>query len=260
MPYVRRSVKSIKSKYNHFGNRKASRAAVVTRARSRPSYINRRLYSPKGNMSLQAPFPLQKSGVVMRFVSTKILSIPVGNFAGQVTRFGFRANGIWDPDTAVGGHQPMGHDQWQVIYNHYEVTGARISVDFSVKSSEAATKGFPITYGLGIVDQNGVLRTTDEDCMMDANYRWKRSTIAEMPAHRLTHYYNPWKWNNVKGRQLPDSLTANFGNDPSEQQYFDVWASCNYGSELPNSIRVDATVCIEYTCKFSEPKQLGRST
>jgi len=260
MVYVRWKGKSVRSvrprKYNHFSSRKSSRSALVARARN----ISPRLYTPKGNMSLQNPFPLSKNGVVLRFTSTKRWAIPITDFNGGIgTSYNlFRCNGIHDPDAAVGGHQPMGHDQWSVIYNHYTVTKANVSAVFNVQNINGTATGCPMTFGLGIVDGTTV-RNLDEDCMMDSNYKWARMGYGQLPTTTLRHSYNPWKWNNIKGKTLPDSLHANFGTDPTEQQYFHVWASYRNGDALALTPIVWCTVTIEYTCSFSEPKQVGRS-
>lgn len=238
---------------------RSARAAAVARAR-KASYVPRRLYLPRGNVTLQQPFPTTKSGVVMRFVTTKDISIASNAVDGTITNssFYFRANGINDPDPLMGGHQPLGHDQWQAIYNHYEVTGAKAMAYFQPKYDVPTANGMALTYGLGIID-GGVGRSKDEDCMMDGNYKWKKAGYYLMPTIGLGTSYNPYKWNNISSRALPDSLTAAFGADPTEQQYFHVWAALRSSTLPAANLTVNVTVVIEYTCKFSEPKQLGRS-
>ena len=49
------------------------------------------------------------------------------NFTGTFTPIFFRANSIYDPDAAVGGHQPLGADQWAPFYNSYVVLGSKIT-------------------------------------------------------------------------------------------------------------------------------------
>lgn len=49
---------------------------------------------------------------------------------GALSSWIFAANGLYDPDTSIGGHQPMGYDQLMVFYNRYTVLSARITVDF----------------------------------------------------------------------------------------------------------------------------------
>lgn len=40
----------------------------------------------------------------------------------------YRGNGMYDPDYALGGHQPMGFDQYIALYNKYYVKSATIKV------------------------------------------------------------------------------------------------------------------------------------
>lgn len=69
----------------------------------------------------------------------------------------FRLNSLYDPDAAIGGHQPIGFDQLVgVFYNHYHVVGAKITVTF-VSSSTSGTTGTAIC---GIEISNNVTPTT----------------------------------------------------------------------------------------------------
>jgi len=45
-----------------------------------------------------------------------------------------RLNSLFDPEYAVGGHQPMGFDQWQAFYNAYKVTHCRVKITFAATS------------------------------------------------------------------------------------------------------------------------------
>ena len=46
----------------------------------------------------------------------------------------FRAIGLFDPTFAVGGHQPMGFDQYMAMYQKYTVLGSKITFEFIVQS------------------------------------------------------------------------------------------------------------------------------
>ena len=42
-------------------------------------------------------------------------------------QFQLRANGMFDPQTAVGGHQPRGFDEFMEAYDMFTVMGSKIS-------------------------------------------------------------------------------------------------------------------------------------
>jgi len=240
---------------------RSARAAAVARARQ-----GNKVARPRGNLTNRSPFPKTKAGVVLRYTSNKVLTIPNISSAGQVggaaQRYFFRCNSIYDPDQAVGGHQPLGMDQWEAIYNHYEVTSAKISVVYNVRYDQATNNGIAITFGLGVISDTGSAKTVDEDMQMDSNYKWDRVGYYLTPTKTLTAFYDPYKWNNIDSKALPDSLTALMNTNPAEQQFFDVWASARNesGGVMAGTPFVFACVTIEYTVKFSEPKILARST
>lgn len=49
--------------------------------------------------------------------------------AGAINTIEYRANGMYDPEVAVGGHQPYGFDQLMAQYYHYTVIGATFEVE-----------------------------------------------------------------------------------------------------------------------------------
>jgi len=51
----------------------------------------------------------------------------------------FRANDLYDPDYSSTGHQPMGFDQMMVFYNHFTVTRAKLTCNFSNTASSTPT-------------------------------------------------------------------------------------------------------------------------
>lgn len=42
----------------------------------------------------------------------------------------FRMNSLFDPEFIIGGHQPMGYDQWTPMYNRYLVTGMAYDISY----------------------------------------------------------------------------------------------------------------------------------
>jgi hypothetical protein len=55
--------------------------------------------------------------------------------AGSVAQYGFRWNSIFDPDYTSAGHQPLYHDTYGAIYDHYSVVSARAHIRFLGRGS-----------------------------------------------------------------------------------------------------------------------------
>jgi len=51
-----------------------------------------------------------------------------GGVAGAATVYSFRLNSIYDPNFTGVGHQPSTHDQFNVLYESYCVTGCRYKI------------------------------------------------------------------------------------------------------------------------------------
>lgn len=47
----------------------------------------------------------------------------------SLTNYVFFANSMYDPEQAIGGHQPMGYDQYSALYSSYSVLSSSILVE-----------------------------------------------------------------------------------------------------------------------------------
>eukprot|EP01045_Picozoa_sp_COSAG04_P042478 COSAG04_NODE_13438_length_606_cov_0.792899_2_plen_75_part_01 len=67
-------------------------------------------------------------------MSTKLRycdSIDLTPNSSTLSSFAYLANGLFDPDTSLGGHQPRGFDGFMEVYKKFTVKGSRISVTWS---------------------------------------------------------------------------------------------------------------------------------
>lgn len=64
------------------------------------------------------------------------------NFAGSTIRYDYNLNSIFDPEVALGGHQPLWTDQYQAIYNKYRVFKCLYKITITALS----TGGTPARY------------------------------------------------------------------------------------------------------------------
>lgn len=54
--------------------------------------------------------------------------VSLAHAAGIATEYVMSGNSLYDPRTAVGGHQPYAFDQWSAFYRYYTVHGSAIKV------------------------------------------------------------------------------------------------------------------------------------
>lgn len=81
----------------------------------------------------------------------------------------FRLNSLFDPQNAVGGHQPMYFDQLAAVFARYVVLGAKIKVTFGAVTETANTSNFVV----GIAGSGATSFYTDPQTAMEDNHgKW----------------------------------------------------------------------------------------
>lgn len=187
-------------------------------------------------------FPKQLSNTV-RYSDSQVLTIPALSSSTYVI---YSVNGLYDPDSAAGGHQPMYFDQLMEIYNHYFVTNSRITV--TLASTSATT---PITAGLYIDD--------DTTVVSGANYAFEHGGQCKAYDPNSGNFYPMTaSWNVNKAFGVTSGNQKDFygtnASNPTEQQH--------YVFTVNNSTAGDTfliTINIEYDAIFTELKTIGGS-
>lgn len=188
--------------------------------------------------------------VKMRYCQQDLLTSTSG---ALITKL-FKANSIFDPDQAVGGHQPLGYDQWSAFYNHYVVIGSKIN--FEVAWSAGTTT--PVTVGVYLSDDTSLAGTTALELQEQGKSRnLVLAPSLSNPTRSLNLGYSAKKFFNVNDiKDNLDRLGAEFSSDPGELAYFAIYMeSTDEGST--SSVRVVTT--IDYIVIMSEPKELPQS-
>jgi len=185
----------------------------------------------------------------MRYTET--ISITQG--VNTIGNYCYCANGIYDPNSSGGGHQPYGYDTYSTIYNQYTVLSSKIKVTPTRFSSASNA----ITWGIGIEDALTAASTFDS---------WaERPTYSVMASVRgdgatggkpLMKYWN-------RNRRFPHedtyrSLSALFGANPSEVEVFNiVCQTADAGITALGTVYL--YVELEYNVEMYELKDLGTS-
>jgi hypothetical protein len=169
--------------------------------------------------------------------------------------FDLRANGVYDPVVAVGGHQPLGYDQWSTFYNNWVVLACDIHTNFK---SNVASENTQIV---------GIILSDDTTTPMEVG------ELAEQPlAHWTTvccnagnrafadvrHRYDAKTFFNIKDPlDNVSRLGGTTGADPTEQAYFRVYFNNSNGGISDTTLQTNTL--LTYDVVFSEPKALAQS-
>lgn len=218
----------------------------------------RRFYRRKRQTLLSRPYngPFPMSHVCrMKYTAYKQLNPPVG---GTLATALFRANGIFDPDVAAGGNQPIGHDEWALVYNHYVVLGSKITVKFYGTNDTTATY-MPNVCGVYLSDDQTISATDWTGLAEQSSYRshYKVCGGTATAICTVTQKFSAKRFFGVKRPQDVDSLNASFAADPSDEAIFCVW--CGAADQSVDTTGVRAVISVEYIVYMTEPKELTRS-
>lgn len=189
----------------------------------------------------------RRQSAVLRYADIKRLS---GDVATKSTAFmKFHANGMYDPDAQLGGHQPRGFDQLSALYDEYFVRRCQIEVTFSTLTStnewlpfiaiRPSDVEFPEAVNILEGPDRVIAKTTVKD---DGNGR--SSTY-------LTLSVDPSKWIGNIGEDNEDAR-ANIVNNPVDACVFYVGVINT--STATATCLVDCVVNLTYEAVFMNPK------
>lgn len=164
---------------------------------------------------------------------------------------------IYDPDVTGTGHQPHGHDTYQLLYNHYKVLGSKCTAIFSPAGNQAGpgTMVCAIKLDDDLAEPPSDIQNVIEgpDCVYDvaSNADAGRNVI------RLTKTFSPVKFLGVSKEQWRSAASANFGQNPTEQAYFNIFAAPVNNTVDADPVNVQLE--ISYIVLLSEPKDVSPS-
>lgn len=235
---------------------RTSRRRYTKKGRKAASFRRRRTYRRRFHRSGISPLqPIARKQIVrMRYDGLASINSP-----GAFGSYFFRANSIYDPDLTGTGHQPLPHDLWQSLYNHYQVLGSKISV---IAYAEDSATNYVAEVGINVTD----------DTTVNALYT---STLKEQPGCtsrllrirpdgcnsmvRLRKGFSAKKWFGVNRSAISamESTSALFGANPTEGAFFHIWcAHPDDSTDIPN---VNLRVRIDYIVEVTEPKEYSQS-
>jgi len=168
----------------------------------------------------------------------------------------FSANGMFDPDRSLGGHQPYAFDQYMEMYDHYTVLRSRIMVSFmSVGAAVGRNANSIVAVGL----RDTTTSTTDITQFVEMGRgEWSLHGQQDGGASRTTLRLD-CDVAKYLGRQslLSDpQCKGTATTDPEEECFYEINAANLDGVD---GEQLDLFVVIEYDAVFTEAKRLLQS-
>lgn len=244
---------------------RAPSSAVVPS--KRPKYRKRAPIWTRQFNSIPRPtmVPFQRNGflgdsvrVFHKYAVNLTSTLPA--LGGGVERI-FRANGMYDPEVSVGGHQPMRFDEMSNFYNHFTVLSSTMSVII------LNTSGVRVGCTLSVLPDNTHGATTMEDAL-----EWPGTTFAYLQPetagsanHTMTTLKKKCDVARFFGKSrssLIDSVPyrGSAAADPSEQVYFGIKFAEDFGnSSGQGGGVVNYQVIITYEAIWTEVKRVTGS-
>jgi hypothetical protein len=192
----------------------------------------------------------------MRYAQGLSLLIPAATTIGS---FHVSANGINDPYIPVGGHQPLGHDQWAQFYNHYVVLGSKISVNFS---AQAGTPGRTMVCGVFLDDDSATI--ADWRQMVESgrsSYAFLQPLATNLAgthaSKTLSCKYSAKKFFNVTNvKDNLDRLGAPFNSNPADPANYNIYIASSDQLTLNADMYCEVTFIVDYIVLCSEPRDI----
>lgn len=179
-------------------------------------------------------------------------NVSITSTSGTMGSHLFRSNSCYDPDYTSTGHQPMGWDQWFLLYNHYVVVGAKISVTCLSDNSADA----PYAFGVYLTDSTTAPYTTWSGFREARQGSQRLITGGATTNKTCSTTFSAKKFYNVTDiKDNIDRLGALVNSDPTEGAYFVVY----YQNITSYTDTTNFMVTIDYIVDFSEPKNLALS-
>lgn len=172
-------------------------------------------------------------------------NVQIQNVSGGLNTAVYRANSIWDPQVALGGHQPMGRDFWAQAYKEYVVLGARITLYCGNDNADV-----PVTTGVTTSVTTNPLYTETTSFMESKTGQWVQ-LMDNRNAKRISSNYSAKKFWNIKDiKDNREDIGSVQDDNPGKQCFFVIWSQPN--DRVATTI-TRYTVVIDYIVSFSEP-------
>jgi len=196
----------------------------------------------------------------LRYSNTE--AIPALNL-GAINIRTFRANDVFDPDHALGGHQPYGFDQLMAMYQHFTVLSSKVTVEvqdtaeyknayWQISLASASGEAAAIFAAGGI---NGIIELPRHSAQLGGAIDGARES-----SRSISLAFNARSFFHKSNREMIGNTTysGDVGHSPAEDAYFEVVCYSPIGAAVSwatSGIRHT----VDYDVAFSEPRYFAPS-
>lgn len=189
------------------------------------------LYPARNTFRAIAPRPAGGNGQNVTFIYTQKGTI-TGAALGAAAFYQFRLNSIFDPDLTGAGTQPVGHDQYALLYEKYRVYEASYKVTFMNQSTTADAL-------VAVASSDESSTTTDWDRLVqNGQCEWKTLTFRGGCADEVslmgTIDLAAAQGMSKKNFWADDLQEATFGSNPAEVYILNLVSSAIGTGSGPN--------------------------
>ncbi len=200
----------------------------------------------------------KKSGLVrdkrihyLRYVSRYSVTVGLG-----VSTWKFRANGLYDPDVAVGGHQPYGFDQLMALYTDWVVLSSSCHVRSFTRSSNEPCAVNVMVAEIGDANDTTIHEMLERHPKTTRLGNWRADGAGNRGGVTKASV-NIGKYLNRKNLADDADLIGNNGADPTKA--VEYWIN-HTDAGLTASVGItDVVVTLVYRAMFLKPRTLGTS-
>jgi len=217
---------------------------AVKRAKYEPEYKSKfKLY--RWNNKNIFPMKLRQT-----LVYSEVFSLTTGTTPGLVQTANFRANGMFDPRVAVGGHQPYGYDQLAAMYVKWCVLGCKITTH-AVATNSTYNTG---QTGINLSDPLGAALINAEGAIENQFSSYTALTQNSSPG-KCSLGVDIAKYFGVKDLVDDNDFCGTEGADPVKQCRAVIWVASDQAAATTFTV----TLKMEYDVIFLEPKNVSTS-
>lgn len=167
-------------------------------------------------------------------------------------QYKYNLNGMYDPNSTGGGHQPYGYDQLATLYNRYRV----IKCSYTISGIQSDSPGTN-TRLVAVPSNAATTFTTVSEACETPRAKFIVQGAAGSPLKTLHGWsYIPSLMGRSKAEYMADDrYQATNGSNPSELAILNI-----VGGTLGDvGTSITAVITLEYTCEWFDLNQLAQS-
>lgn len=166
----------------------------------------------------------------------------------------FRLNSIFDPNYSVGGHNPIGYDEWFLFYNSYLVMWTDWHISFQLYTNTGATNSMVV----GAFPSNTTTfpGSSVQSAVENGRGSYRILQVLGTNSDSQKSIRGSWAakdWFNVSDlRDNWGEIGAAWDTNPTEEAYLFVYSGTSNGTAPATQPGISATVTLDYYVLLSD--------